>query len=78
MEENDVKGTCGGTRSKVNIEKDEKFIIQNLTRCNFFKSKPDKTTIFFSKSDALDVLQLEIWLVVFFQFKIWHVMKFSI
>ena len=42
MEENDVKSTCGGTRLEFKIEKDEKFLIENLTR-----------KIFHSKSDAL-------------------------
>ena len=36
MEENDVKGTCGGTRLDFKIEKGEKFQFQNLTRCKFF------------------------------------------
>ena len=33
MEQNDVKITCGGTRLEIEIKKDEKFLIQNLTSC---------------------------------------------
>ena len=33
MEENDVKSTCGGTKLDINIEKYEKILIENLTRC---------------------------------------------
>ena len=57
-----MKRTCGGTRLESRIEKDEKCFIQNLTRrknffqnltrCIFFKSKPDASCFFFSsKSD---------------------------
>ena len=33
MEEIDVKSTCGATKLEFKIEKDEKFLIQNLTPC---------------------------------------------
>ena len=33
MEENDVKSTCGGTGLDIKIEKFEKILIENLTRC---------------------------------------------
>ena len=33
MEENDVKNACVGTRFEIKIDKDEKILIQNLTRC---------------------------------------------
>ena len=41
MEENLLKSTCGGTRLKFKIEKDEKFLIYILKRCKIFYSKSD-------------------------------------
>ena len=41
MEENDVKSTCGGTRLEFKIEKDERILTENLTRCKIFHSKSD-------------------------------------
>ena len=41
MEENDVKSTCEGTKLECKIEKVEKKLIQNLTRCKIFESKSD-------------------------------------
>ena len=43
MEENDVKSTCGGTRLDFKVEKDEKIILQKLTRCEILYSESDKT-----------------------------------
>ena len=33
IEENDVKSACGGTELDFEIEKDEKVLTENLTRC---------------------------------------------
>ena len=41
-----MKSTCGGTRLEINIEKHEKFLIQNLTSCKSFCSKSEKTKKF--------------------------------
>ena len=35
MKENDVKSTCGVTELELNNEKDENFLIQNLTQRKF-------------------------------------------
>ena len=43
MEENIVKNTCGGTRLEFRIEKYEKFLIENGTRCQIHYWKSDKT-----------------------------------
>ena len=36
MEENNEKSTSGGTRLDIKIEKYEKILIENLTRCQIF------------------------------------------
>ena len=52
---------------------------QNLTRCKIFNSKSD--ALFFLQFKIWRVVfffEFKIWRLVFFQFKIWHVMDFSI
>ena len=56
MEENDVKSTCGDCKLEFNIEKDEKLLIWNLTRCKNF----------YSKSDQKKKIYFKIWRVIFF------------
>ena len=52
MEENDVKGTCGGTRFEFMIEKDEKVSIYILSRFENFFWKTDQTKNFFFQNLA--------------------------
>ena len=53
MEEKYVKSKCGGSRLELKIEKDVKFLNQNLTRCKIFTQNLTRCKIFKSKSDAL-------------------------
>ena len=36
-----MKGACGGTRLDFKVEKDEKNLFQNVTRCFFSNPKSD-------------------------------------
>ena len=69
MEENDVNSTCSWTRLEFKIGKDEKFLVQKLTRCKNFCFKIWGVVFFHLKSDTLYFSQIKIWRVLF-QFKI--------
>ena len=41
MEEHVVKSKCGGAQLKINIRKDKKVLVQNLTKRKKFNTKGD-------------------------------------
>ena len=41
-----MKSTCSGARLEINIEKDEKFDFQKLTRCKNIRSKSEALYFF--------------------------------